>query len=185
MSSKNKVIIIASIIVSVLLGVLVNIAYNNIKPSAIEEDIKIEATIKINDTSIHLHKDYIIDVTIEKNKESYVFVYPYMDGLGSITYSPEDEKQGYFVPGSIGGSGMIQSIVIDELKENNLIDDTTDLSVVGLSFPKEEENIKARLYINKLDSFEEMKNPVLVCVYSEKKFGKVLSWSKIVPVTVE
>jgi hypothetical protein len=123
-----------------------------------------------------------MDINIIKSKDSHVAIYPYIDGLGMMTFSTQ-EKEGYFVPGSIGSDGVTELIAITELKNNGLIDDGKDVSLVGFWFPDEAGKYKARIYLDKFDSFKSIKNPVLVCVYSDEKYGKTLTWSKIVPVT--
>lgn len=168
------------IVVSVVAIAIV--AYNNIKPSAKKDDITVEATLQINDTTNNTHKEYLMDINIVKNKDSNVAIYPYIDGLGIMTFSSQ-EKDGYFVPGSIGSDGVTESIAKMELKNNKLIYDGSDVSLVGFWFPDEAGKYKARIYLDKLDDSQSIKNPVLVCVYLEEKYGKELTWSKIVPVT--
>lgn len=169
-------------IIVVSLIVIAIVAYDNIKSSATKEDVTIEATVQINDTSNNTHKEYLIDININKTKNSNLAIYPYIEGLGIMTFS-SNEKEGYFIPGSIGSDGVTEAIAISELRNNNLIYEGNDISLVGFWFPYEEGQYKARIYLDKFDDFEEIKNPVLVCVYLEKKYGKELTWSKIVPVT--
>lgn len=173
---------IIGIIIIVSLVAIVIVAYSNIKPLATKEDITVEATLQINDTTNNTYKEYLMDINIIKNKEGHVAIYPYIDGLGMMTFNTQ-EKEGYFIPGSIGSDGVTEPIAINELKNNNLIYDEKDVSLVGFWFPDEAGQYKARIYLDKFDSFESIKDPVLVCVYIDEKFGRKLTWAKIVPVT--
>lgn len=178
MFSKYK----ASLIAIVFLVAIIIVACSNIQPSATKEDITVEASLQINNTTNNTHKEYLIDINIIKKKDSHVIIYPYIDGLGMMTYSTK-EKEGYFIPGSIGSDPVTESVAITELKNNNLIEEGEDVSLVGFWFPDEAGEYKARIYLDKLDSFKEIKDPVLVCVYREEKYGKELTWAKIVPIT--
>lgn len=178
MLNKYKIGIIAV----VSLVVIVIVSYNNVKPSATKEDITVEATLQINDTTKNTYKEYLIDINVIKNKDCHVAIYPYIEGLGMMTFSTQ-EKEGYFVPGSIGSDGVTEPIAIAELKNNNLIYDGKDVSLVGFWFPDEDGQYKARIYLDKFESFKAIKNPVIVCVYIEEKYGRELTWTKVVPVT--
>ena len=171
-------------LIGVFLIAVVIVAYCNIKPTATKEDITVEATLQINDTTNNKHKEYLVDINITKNKRSHVIIYPYIDGLGMITFST-NEKEGYFVPGSVGSDGVTETMAITELKNNNLINSGKDVSLIGFWFPNEAGQYKARIYLDKFDSFKAIKNPVLVCVYKEEKYGKDLTWSKSIPVIFE
>ena len=178
MSNKYK----RGIIVIIFLAALAVVAYNNVKPSATKGDIAAEAALKINDTTNNTYKEYVMDINFTKNKDCSVAVYPYIDGLGMPTFSAQ-EKEGYFIPGAIGSDGVTEPIAITELKNNNLIDAGKDVSLVGFWFPYEAGQYKARVYLDKFDNFLAIKNPVLVCVYLEEKYGRQLTWTKVVPVT--
>jgi hypothetical protein len=173
---------IIGVIVVVFFVAIVIVAYSNIKQSVTKEDITVEAILQINNTTHNEHKEYLMDINIIKNKDSHISIYPYIEGLGMMTFS-DQEEEGYFVPGSIGSDGITEPTAITELRNNNLIYDAKDVSLVGFWFPDEAGQYKARIYLDKFDSFKEIKNPVLVCVYLEEKYGRKLMWSKIVPVT--
>ena len=181
MSNRYRIGIIIAV---VLLAIMLIVEYSKIKPSATKEDITVEATLQINDTTNNTYDEYLVDISIIKNRDSHVIVYPYVDGLGAMAFSTE-EKEEYFRPGSIGSDGITEPIAISELKNNNLIDEGKDVSLVGFWFPDEAGQYEARIYLDKLDDFKEIKKPVLVCVYKEEKYGKELTWSKVVPVTFE
>lgn len=172
------------IFIGAFLIAIVIVAYCNIKPTATKEDIAIEAALQINDTANNEHKEYLVDINITKNKDGHVIIYPYIDGLGMMTFIT-NEKEGYFVPGSIGSDGVTKAIATTELKNNDLINSGNDISLIGFWFPDEAGKYKARIYLDKFDSFKAIKNPVLVCVYKEEKYGKDLTWSKIIPITFE
>lgn len=180
MPNKYKI----EMIIVVLLAILLIVGYSNIKPSATKKDITVEATLKINDSTNNTHDEYLVDINIIKDRDSHVVVYPFIDGLGAMAFSTE-EKEEFFVPGSIGSDGVTEAIAIAELKNKNLINKGEDVSLVGFWFPDEAGQYKARVYLDKLGDFKEINDPFLVCVYKEQKYGKELTWSKVVPVTFE
>jgi len=179
LSKRYRMGIIISLI---LLAMFLMVGYSNIKPSATQEDISVEATLQINDTANNTYDEYLVDISIIKKRDSQVVIYPYVEGLGAMTFN-SDEKEEYFRPGAIGSDGVTEPIAITELKNSNLIDEGNDVSLIGFWFPDEEGQYKARIYLDKFDDFKEIKNPALVCVYIEEKYGKKLTWSKVVPVT--
>ncbi|SFP74369.1 hypothetical protein [Caldicoprobacter faecalis] len=124
MFSKYK----ASLIAIVFLVAIIIVVYSNIQPSATKEDITVEASLQINNITNNTHKEYLIDII--KKKDNHVIIYPYIDGLGMMTYSTK-EKEGYFIPGSSGSDPVTESVAITELKNNNLIEEGEDVSLVG------------------------------------------------------
>jgi hypothetical protein len=179
MTKRTRVILVIIICFVIVLGLL----YQNMEPSAIAEDIKVDATLQINDTTENTHKEYLMDINIIKSKDCHVIIYPYSQSIGVMTYST-NEKEGYFIPGSIGSDGITERVARTELRKNNFIQDNDEVSFVGFCFPDEAGTYKARIYLDKFDDFSELDNPVLVCVYIEEKFGKQLTWAKVVPVNL-
>lgn len=176
--SKLKYLI-RTIVIGVILIPTVSIWYKNIKPSANQSDIAIEAMLELNNTDINNYDEYLLNIKMTKNKNCRVAVYPYIEGLGNMNFSKGD------LQGGIGSDGVTEPIAITELKNNNLIDNRKNVSLIGFWFPYEIGEYKSKIYLDKFDTFKNIKNPVLVCVYTEKKYGKNLSWSKVVPITIK
>ena len=132
---------------------------------------------------VNNYKEYLLSIKMTKNKDCQIAVYPYIDGLGQMSFSEKD-KEDYYVPGSVGSDGVTEPIAIKELKKKNIIETGKDVSLIGFWFPDKAEQYKARVYLGKLVNFNAVKHPILVYVYTEKKFGKELTWAKIVPVII-
>ena len=176
--SKLKYVI-RTIVIGVILISIVSIWYKNIKPSANQNDIVVEAILEPNNTDINDYDEYLLNIKMTKNKNCQVVVYPYIEGLGNMNFSKGD------LQGGIGSDGVTELIAITELKNNNFIDNRKDISLCGFWFPYEIGEYKSKIYLDKLDTFKNIKNPVLVCVNTEKKYGKELTWSKVVPITIK
>lgn len=179
---KNRFVWIIAILSIIIIAVAIFIL--GAKPSATDKDIEIEAVLQLNNTGICDYKEYALSINMIKNKDSNIIIYPYIMGLGQISFS-EKGKDDYYLPGSVGSDGITERIAINRLKSENIIQNETDISLIGFWFPDNVGQYKTRLYLSKLDSFTEIKNPVLVCVYIEEKYGKQLTWSKIVPITMK
>ncbi|MDF2943039.1 MAG: hypothetical protein K0S01_1897 [Herbinix sp.] len=178
----NNFKIIRGIIIIVILLLLVIVGYENIKPSALENDIHVKASIRLNDTDNCDHKEYVLDTSMMKDKNCHIILYPYIEGLGMMTYS-EIEEEDYFLLNSVGSDGFIEPIAVNALR--NSFEVSKNISLTGFWVPDEVGQYKVRTYFDKLDAFEELNNPVLVCVFYEEKFGKQLKWTKIIPITIE
>ncbi len=165
-------------------AIAVVISKNYIKHSSTENDIVVEGVLQPNKTGVCGYKEYMLNINMTKNKDCHVIIYPYIKGLGDITFSEKD-KVGYYLPSSIGSDGITEPIAINELKNVNIIDNASNVSLTGFWFPDSIGKYKARAYLGKIDNFKEIKNPLLICVCTEKKFGKLLTWSKVVPITVK
>ncbi len=184
MIKNNRKYLIGLIVMVIMFISAVMIRYENIGPSAMAGDIEVEGVLELNNTGIRNDKEYVLNIKMTKNKNCHIITYPYIDGLGYMTFN-EGDKENYYVPGSIGSDGVTEPIGITALKNNNIIANGTDISLYGFWFPDEAGQYKARMYFNKLDTFKEIKNPVLVCVYTEEKYGKQLTWSKIIPISIQ
>ena len=179
---KRKIIgIVAAICILVITAV---IFINNIKPSSTAEDIEVEGILQLNKTGEINYKDYILNINMIKKKDCQVIVYPYFIGIGTITFN-EKEKDGYYLPGSIGSDGVTEPVAINELKNKCIIDRADDFSLTGFWFPNTAGQYKARLYLDRLDNVSEIRDPYLVCVGIENKYGKQFTWTKLVPITIE
>lgn len=167
----------------ICIGIVLVLIDYNLKPSVSIEDIKVDATLQRNETNAYPHKEYIIDINMIKNKDCNVIIYPYIQGLGMMTYNL-NEQEDYFIPSSIGSDGVTVNLATSELRKLNLIQDKDELSLIGFWFPEKEGSYKSRVYLEMLDDFNKINNPVLVCVYLEEKLGKQLTWAKVYPINL-
>lgn len=174
---------IIGIMIILIIVLIVIIWYKNIKPSVTDRNITVNAVLELNNTDVNDYKEYLLSISMTKHKDCNIAVYPYIDGLGQMAFSEKDKEE-YYVPGSVGSHGVSETIAIKELKKKNIIDNGKDVSLIGFWFPDNAGLYKARVYLSKLDNFKAVKNPVLVCVYSEKKYGKELAWAKTVPIII-
>ena len=182
---KNKFkYLIKKAIISVIIIVAVGIWHKSLKPSAIHSDIEVEAILELNNTDINNYNEYVLYIKMTKNKDCNVAIYPYVEGTGNMNFGNVDMKE-YYIPGSIGSDGVTEAIAITDLENNNLIDIGEDISLYGFCFPDKAGEYKTKTYLDKFDIFKKIKNPVLVCVYTENKYGKELTWSKIVPIIIK
>ena len=181
---KKVIIGIAAISIIFIFIIVAVVISKNFKPSSTENDIVVEGVLQPNKTGVCDYKEYMLNIKMIKNKDCHVIIYPYIKGLGDITFSEKD-KVGYYLPSSIGSDGITEPIAINELKNKNIIENESNVSLTGFWFPDSVGNYKARAYLGKSENFKEIKDPLLVCVYTEKKYGKLLTWSKVVPITVK
>lgn len=182
-NNKLKFIFKAFAITIIIISIIV-ISYTSNKPSITEADISIKGVLQLNNTGEKNYKEYVINVEMNKNKNCSVALYPYIAGLGQMSFSNKD-KDSYYVPGSIGSDGVTEPIAVNELKSKNIMERNSKDSLTAFWFPYEAGKYKTRIYMEKLDDFVKIKNPVLVCVFNEEKFGKQFTWSKIIPVKYE
>jgi hypothetical protein len=181
---RNKLkYLIGIIIVAIIISTIV-ISYKSIKPSASQRDIVVQGTLQLNNTGSNNYKEYLLSVNITKNKDCHIMMYPYVEGLANISFN-EKEEEGYYNPGTVGSDGVTEPIARNELKSNNIAVTSNEISLIGFWVPYEMGQYKAKIYLDKLDTFKGIRNPVLVCVYTEKKYGKKLTWSKVVPLTIQ
>jgi hypothetical protein len=169
-----------------IIGLIIVLAcivwFSNIRPSANENDITVEGVLELNYTGICDYKEYLLNIKFIKDKDCHIAVYPYISGLGLISFNDADKIK-YFIPGSIGSDGVTESIAIQALENKNLVEHGNDDSLIGFWFPDEAGQYEARIYLDKLENSIKIKNPVLILVYHETKFGKQFTWSKVVPIT--
>lgn len=181
---RNKLkYLIGIIIITIIISTIV-ISYKSIKPSATQSDIVVQGILQPNNTGTNNYKEYLLSVNITKKKNCHIMIYPYVEGLANISFS-EKEEEGYYNPGAVGSDGVTEPIARNELKSNNIVVTNNEISLIGFWVPDEAGQYKEKIYLDRLDTFKEIRNPVLICVYTEKKYGKELTWSKIVPLTVQ
>lgn len=182
-NNKLKYLIVIIFIGAIVISTVV-ILYKSIKPSAIQSDIVVEAILELNNTDMNNYDEYELNIKMTKSKNCQIAVYPYIKGLGNMNFSKGDNEE-YFLPGSIGSDGVTEQIAITELKNNNFIEKIEDVSLYGFWFPYEVGEYKSKIFLDKFDTFKKINNPVLVCVYAEKRYGKELTWSKVVPIAIK
>lgn len=174
-------VILAVIVVVLLFGVAYKIIDYNLRASSTEEDISIQTILRKNDSGKYVDCDYILDVSITKKKDANIVFYPYIEDESRFTYSEEEDS--FYIPGSIGSDGI--SLSQNELT-NHSNDETEGLSsLIGFGFPDEKGTYKSRFYVNSDKQLESLQEPYLVCVYSEQQFWKRITWTTIIPITVQ
>ncbi|HEX3026745.1 MAG TPA: hypothetical protein VHR42_05915 [Clostridia bacterium] len=176
---KTGHLFIIGIIIIAILVLAVFTGYKSMKPSVSEKDIAVEAVLGSNNTGVTNDKEYVLDISMTKNKDCHIIVYPYIEGLGGMAFNNVDDKV-YYVPNNIGYDTLTEPVAVDELKKEGAVETGKDISLDGFWFPYNAGQYKTRVYLDGTDSFKE--NPVLVCVYTEKKLGKQFTWAKTVPI---
>lgn len=142
------------------------------------EVIKIEAILKLNDNKRVNHKDYVLEIIIDKDF-GHNMIYPYMMGLHyNMTYD-SNEKDGYYVPSSMGTTESDKKMVVDTLKEND-IDSMTDV-FIGFNVPEEPGKYKVRMYFQEGEGFAGFNDFHLI--YLNKEEGNY--WTKLIEVDLE
>lgn len=174
---NKKILLIGSIIIIIIVSIS-GIQKLTIKPSMTEKDILLETYLEVND--INVHKEYILNLNMDK-KEGYVMVYPYIKGLSNIAFGNEGYGRDY-ISGFVGSDGVTEKIAKEELVSRGIIYIDNNINLVGFSFPNEAGQYKTKIYFDQLESFEEVENPVVICVYKEETLGKIITWSKVIPI---
>lgn len=158
------------------------------KNEATPEDIHIEASLKRNLNPNMDHKDYMLEVYIDKKKYSQHMVYPYMPGLHFMSFDAK-EDEGFFVPGSIGSAGDDEIKVADTLNKHNIPKENLEngyMNFIGFWSPQEEGSHKLRMYFEADDDFKFSDEMYLVYVHKEEgAFRQDLGWTKLVKVQAE
>lgn len=177
-------VLLTVIVVVLLLGVVYKVIDYNLRASATEKDISIQATLKKNDTDKYVDCDYILDVSITKNKDANIMIYPYIEDKTRFTYS-EEEDSSFYIPGCVGSDGITSSLAQNELM--NYINDEDEglYSLIGFGFPDEKGTYKSRFYVNLDRQLESLQDPYLACVYLEKKLWKQITWTSVIPISVQ
>lgn len=174
---------IGTLIIAIVIIVTAILWYKNIKPSVTADDILVESTLEPNTSDINGDKEYLLRIKMTRNEGSNIAIYPYIEGLSHMSFSKRDE--GYFIPGAIGSDGSTEAAAINELKSKNLFHNVEEVSLAGFYFPEKAGKYESKIYLDKLKGASDIENPALVCVYTEKKFGKKLTWTKILPITIK
>lgn len=58
-------------------------------------------------------------------------------------------------------------------------------SLIDFGFPDEKGTYKSRFYVNTNRQIESLQEPYLECVYLEQKLWKRITWTTIIPITVQ
>lgn len=175
-------VILEVIVVMLLLGVAYKIIDYNLHASSTADDVSIQAILRKNDSDKYVDCDYILDVSITKNKDANIALYPYIEDEARFTYS-EDEDSSPYIPGSIGSDGI--SLSQNDLMIHSNDEDEGVYSLIGFGFPDEKGTYKSRFYVNSDKQLESLQEPYLACVYSEQKLWKQITWTTIIPITVQ
>lgn len=178
---------VTAIIISlVLVGFILYYFDSNINKTN-PEDIMVEATLKPNNNPRMDHKDVMLEVFIDKSKNSQHMIYPYIPGLHYMSFDTKEEK-GFFIPTNIGSGSGDERKVYDTLKNNRIIDDTVEknqLHDIGFWSPQDAGFHKMRLYFQN----EDLKpNNEMYLIYIHKEeglFGQDLGWTKLVRIDSE
>ena len=154
--------------IALLIGIYIILnLYNSEKNKAVlPEDIKIEATLKENESENMQDKGYILEVVIDQKKDSQNMIYPYLEGLGNMSFDRKEEE-GYFIPSSIGTHGNDVAMIIKTLEENNIIEKNkgfTSSSFIGFGVPKSAGNYKLKMYFDEVDNFNASEKMYLIYV---------------------
>lgn len=154
----------------------------NVKTSP--EDVNIEATFMLNNNKQVSHKDYMVEMVIEK-ENGLGMVYPYMDGLHHTLSFDANEEEGYFTPGSLGYNDSDVNEVLSELKKNNVINDVPFSSFVGFHIPEETGTYKVRIYVQKDKnySFENYNFDNMHLIYIHKENRN--EWAKLIKIQTD
>lgn len=163
------------------ISVLVLLFYTNLKPTIDEKDVFVKAELDVNTTGKSDYLQYLLDINIIKNEGGVLNIYPYFDGLTNLIVNPTD-KDKYFVPENLGSGGEDYIIAKKALRDNlYAINDNT---LVNYIVPNPAGEYSSRLYLNSDIVLSEVENPIILCVYTESKFGRKLSWVKKVPISI-
>lgn len=161
-------VILAVIVVVLLFGVAYKIIDYNLRASSTEEDISIQIILRKNDSGKYVDCDYILDVSITKNRDANIALYPYIEDETRFTYS-EDEDSSFYITGSIGSDEKAEGLY----------------SLIGFGFPDEKGTYTSRFYVNTDKELESLQEPYLACVYLEQKLWKQITWTTIIPISVQ
>ncbi len=161
-------VILAVIVVVLLFGVAYKIIDYNLRASSTEEDISIQTILRKNDSGKYVDCDYILDVSITKKKDANIVFYPYIEDESRFTYS-EEEDSSFYITGSIGSDEEAEGLY----------------SLIGFGFPDEKGTYTSRFYVNTDKELESLQEPYLACVYLEQKLWKQITWTTIIPISVQ
>jgi len=179
MKTRKIFTLIISLVVLIICYFIFNYSLN--KPNAYPEDINITASLKLNNNK-NIKEKYMLELVINKTEYSSGMIYPHIEGLGYVSFYPEDSNE-FFIPSGVG-SDYTEELAITQLKEEGVLPKNQDYSLIGFWCPNEEGNYKMRAYFSESDSFEKFTNLALAYVHKENRFGKDLSWVKIFNINV-
>jgi hypothetical protein len=149
------------------------------------EDILIEATLKINDNERLSYLDYMVDLVVHQEKDSQNMIFPFIRGLTNLTFDDKQEE-GYFLPGAIWSAGAYEPIVVEALKEQNIINNLESHnagSMMGVYVPEEAGEYKLRMYLEEAEGFSGLRDMYVVYMHIEERtFLPDIQWTKIVEI---
>ena len=192
----------------IAISVLFAVGWYRMSPTIKPEDIIITGEVKPNRLSpepkLPTKEGYVVEMYFEKrtNKplnisdRAYFYeIYPYIEGFtmaawdfykGINANGETIGSEGYY----FGSDGRTQQIAANKLKEAGIIterDRQQDLSIGGtdgFTYIGEKFPTKVRLYLTPVDKELTSKKAFLVYSHYESRWGKDLSWAKIVPLKV-
>lgn len=182
-----KRILLIICLVLIVLYISFNL-YTKSKLAVSPEDIFIEATLKSNDNERLSHLDYMLDIVIRQEKDSQNIIFPFIRGLTNFTFDGKEEE-GYFLPGAIWSAGPYGEMVVEALREQNIInklESYNDGSLKYVYVPKEAGEYKLRIYLEEAEDFSGLSDMYLVYVHIEDRtFLPDIRWTKIVEIKSE
>lgn len=177
-------------------GIIFTLYYISLEPTIKPADIIIEAQLTpisnmvSNDILPSTNCNFILDITLNKNTSKMIFednkylytIYPYISGNSNPYWQMENEND-Y----SIGSEGETAALAIHQLKKERIIENSADfnflneLFIEGFKYNGKTFPAKIRFYMDIQKPLNNEKN-VVVYTHWEKRLGKNLSWSMIIPV---
>jgi hypothetical protein len=152
------------------------------KKAATPEDIHIEAVLKPVTNEKMDYKDYTLEVVIRKEKHSSHMIYPYIEGLGHLSFDSEEEE-GFYLPGSVGSGAGDEEMVREAFRNQGIPYKEDVISFVGFYSPDEAGVVKMRMYLQDWAGFEPSAPMYLTYVHrGERGYGLDKSWTKIVEI---
>ncbi|MBM7569925.1 hypothetical protein [Aquibacillus albus] len=152
-------------------------------PKINPEDVTIEAKLNINENERLSYKDYMLEIVIDKEFGENM-IYPYMEGIGYMSFDSNEAKEAYYLPGSVGTSLSDEEMVHNELRKNNIIDVTDDFqfsSLIGFYTPEDKGRYQLRMYFEKDKNFDGFDDMYLVYLHKEDDN----KWSKLIEIESE
>jgi hypothetical protein len=125
--------------------------------------------------------EYVLTVEIEKNEDCHVILYPYVLGMGDLSYFIS-ENDTFYIPDSIGSDSNTEQIASNLLKREGLMSDLQSSNLVGFWFPEEKGLYKSRIYFNEEPWFDSIQSPKIVVVYYEERDNLIFTWTKLVDI---
>lgn len=182
----KKIIVTLFVLSLLLLGVRMFYMESN-KNETFPDDIIVKATLKPNTNPRMDYKDVMLEVSIDKSKNSQHMIYPYIPGLQYMSFDSREEE-GFFIPTSIGSGYSDEQKVYETLINNRIIDHAIEkeqIHYIGFWSPQDAGDHQMRLYFEN-EGLKENNEMYLIYVHKEEgAFGQDLGWTKLVKVETE